>query len=217
MDSIRDFMEEHPHALGMAACVVFGAFYFATGGMQSWQKSQEKSAIAGATADLQRKAEDTYQKQGCAAQVLSQKTRTTSIVNGEVVIDPLSVTELNPEGSVFNGGFVCGSDGSIYSVAPGGVITLIGTSDKIRDDLVRRGAIAYAVGMEAYAKGIYDRSKQQQVQGEATPPVLVQNPIVPPPSPLPSPLPSPSPAPDLLAPTVTGGLPNNEQPPIQPR
>jgi hypothetical protein len=163
MEYLRDFVEEHPHVLGMAGCAAVAAVVIATGGLKYVQEAQEKGAIASATAKQQEKAEEVYNANGCSAQVISQNTPTTGITSGDIVLDPLT-------GAKINSGFVCSADGSIFSVNDG-VATLIGTSPKIRKVLANNGTAAKAVEMSAYAQVLRQRAQNSS------------NPVAPVPSP----------------------------------
>jgi hypothetical protein len=154
-EALQEWASENVGTTGIAVCALVAGVNFALGGMESFKASQAKSAIAGATADLQQKAEDTYANQGCSAQVLSEKSRTNNLVDMDTVIDPMSVTEKNPNGTRFNGGFVCSPDGSIFSVDSTGTARLIGTSPKIRQNLIDKGFVASSQSMVAYANKIY--------------------------------------------------------------
>ncbi len=216
MDELRDFLEEHGTAVGMGLFALAGVVLVVGFYGNDIKKSQDANSVINTTTEYQRKAERVYfmeddmgsyavgvtdpttgqpvvdtktgkpVRRGCSAQVLDRETMTASLINGKVVIDPLSVTDDNPQGSPFNGGFVCGSDGSVFNVEPGGKINLIGTSSRVRDDLIATKAIASAREMERYAKSIYDRATQNHANNPQ-PPALV-NPII---------APSPT-APDIL-------------------
>lgn len=211
MDDLKDWLEENIHIVGMGAFLVTGLVICVVGYGKQFQESQAKNTLIGVTNEYQKKAERVYfmedetvdqgvevrnkdtgksVRRGCSAQVLDKETRTTALMDGKVVIDPLSVTENNPGGNPFNGGFVCGSDGSVFTVNPGGKITLLGTSNKVRDDLVATGAIASAMEMERYAKSVYDRAKQNQ-EKNPQPTALIPTIVNPVPSVTPAPVVNP--------------------------
>lgn len=153
-DDITDWLADNKLILGILALGGFAAFsMFAGGGYQQLQAKLDKESRLTSTVEQQSQAEEIFRTQGCSAQVLDAETLTANLKEGSFVIDPLSLTRAN-EPTAIASGFVCSLDGSVYRVTNGRA-ELIGTSPRIRDELVRRGIPREVRAMEDYAKKLY--------------------------------------------------------------
>lgn len=139
--------------ISLCSLVIAGNFLFG-GGDQLKQKFAKDSQDATAR-DAQARAEAIYSEQGCIAQAVALSTKTSNFTPGEVALDPLSITPQNPAGTAINSGYICSTDGSLFSVENGIVKALIGTSPQIRNDLVRKGFATEAVRMQQRAQSMY--------------------------------------------------------------
>lgn len=154
-DDITDWFAENKLILGILALGGFAAFsMFAGGGYQQLQAKLDRESGDNAAAENQARAEKIFAELGCSAQVIDVKTRTASLRNGSFVVDPMSVTRENPQGTPINSGYVCSLDGSLFEVS-NGTARLIGTSPNIRKELVVRGIPQHVRAMETYANEIY--------------------------------------------------------------
>jgi len=150
-----EVIKENGTNIGIAACLVIASIAIVTGdGTGRFTKAQSDKTRDHDAKISQQRAEKIYKEQGVSAQVLNAKTRTASFVSGDKVIDPMSVTPENPYGTIINSGYIASTEGAVFEVK-NGIATLIGTSPKIRNDLVSRGAGKRAKEMEAYAKQIW--------------------------------------------------------------
>ena len=160
--TIRDFdFAEHRTALIIGTCAAIIAASLATGGADRWQTQQATKQADDAGAQAQARAESIYQDLGCTAQAISQSTRTSNFAVGDTAVDPMSITTDNPEGSPIAGGYICSTDGSVFRVEAGTIAELIGTSPKIRDQLVTGGFAQEAQAMQQRAQTIYRMSGGQ--------------------------------------------------------
>ena len=154
---IRDFdFAEHKTSIIISGCIAIIAASLATGGADRWQQSQAIKLADDAGAQAQARAEAIYAELGCTAQAISQSTRTSNFAIGDIAVDPMSITTANPEGSPIAGGYVCSTDGSVFRVEAGVIAELIGTSPKIRDELVTGGFAQEAQMMQQRAQVIYN-------------------------------------------------------------
>ena len=161
LEETTDFVQEHGTTLAIAACVLVGvASVTLGGGSNTWVQQQATKTGDRDAALSQKRVEKIFLEQGCSTQVLDQKTRTANLTDGSIVIDPASMSADNPNGTIINGGYVCSTDGSMFSVKVG-VATLVGTSPKIRNAVVAQGAAKGAKDMEAYAKLVYRQAQQR--------------------------------------------------------
>ena len=161
MTNLEDQIEvikENGTNIGIAACLVIALIAVVTGdGAGRFTKAQSDKVSDLDAKNSQQRAEKIYNEQGVSAQVLNAETRTASFVSGDTVIDPMSVTPENPQGTIINSGYIASTEGAVFEVE-NGIATLIGTSPKIRNDLVSRGAGKRAKEMEAYAKKIWSQA-----------------------------------------------------------
>jgi len=154
---IRDFdFAEHRTALIIGGCIAVIAGSLATGGADRWNQTQAIKLADTAGREAQSRAEAIYAELGCTAQAISQSTRTSNFAIGDIAVDPMSITTANPEGSPIAGGYVCSTDGSVFRVEAGVIAELIGTSPKIRDELVTGGFAQEAQMMQQRAQVIYN-------------------------------------------------------------
>jgi len=152
-----ELIQENATNIGIAACLVIALISVFTGDGDFHKKAQsDKNSDRDAKISQQR-AEKIYNEQGVSAQVLNAETRTASFISGDKVFDPMSVTPENPHGTIINSGYIASTEGAVFEVN-NGIATLIGTSPRIRNDLVARGAGKRAKEMEAYAKQIYSQA-----------------------------------------------------------
>ncbi len=159
---IRDFdFAEHRTLLIMGACAAIIVASLATGGADRWQQQQATKQADQAGKAAQARAESIYQELGCTAQAISATTRTSNFTVGDVAVDPMSITTANPEGSPIAGGYVCSTDGSVFRVEAGVIAELIGTSPKIRDQLIAGGFAQEAQMMQQRAQQIYQATGDQ--------------------------------------------------------
>lgn len=152
---------EHRTAVIIGGCVAIIAASLATGGADRWNQAQSTKLADQAGAQAQARAEAVFNELGCTAQALSQKTRTSNFAVGDTAVDPMSITTDNPTGSPIAGGYICSTDGSIFRVEAGSIVELIGTSPRIRDELVKGGFAAEAQAMQQRAQVIYRMSGGQ--------------------------------------------------------
>lgn len=152
---------EHRTALIIGGCVAIIAGSLATGGADRWQTQQATKQADQAGKEAQARAEAIYQEQGCIAQTINGKTRTSNFSVGDVAVDPMSITTANPEGSPIAGGYICSTDGSVFRIENGAIAELVGTSPKIRDALVKGGFAAEAQAMQQRAQQIYQATGGQ--------------------------------------------------------
>jgi hypothetical protein len=154
---IRDFdFAEHRTSLIIGGCVAVIAASLATGGADRWQETQATKQADQAGKAAQARAEAIYAELGCTAQAISQSTRTSNFTIGDVAVDPMSITTANAQGSPIAGGYICSTDGSIFRVEAGVVAELIGTSPKVRDQLIAGGFAQEAQAMQQRAQVIYN-------------------------------------------------------------
>lgn len=155
LDDLLEQVSENKTYILISVCslVIAGNFLFG-GGDQLKQKFARDSQEATAR-DAQARAEAIYTEQSCIAQAISNRTRTSNFNKGDFVLDPLSITSSNPAGTAVNAGYVCSTDGSLFSVENGQIKELIGTSPKIRQDLVSKGFAVEAVKMQEKAQSMY--------------------------------------------------------------
>ena len=159
---IRDFdFAEHKTSIIISGCIAVIAGSLATGGADRWQQSQAIKLVDTAGREAQVRAEAVFNELGCTAQAISQSTRTSNFAVGDVAVDPMSITTDNPSGSPIAGGYICSTDGSIFRVEAGTIAELIGTSPKIRDQLVAGGFAAEAQAMQQRAQTIYRLAGEQ--------------------------------------------------------
>ncbi len=149
-----DFSENRT-ALIIGGCAAIIAGSLATGGAERWQQTQATRQADQAGKAAQARAESIFTDLGCTAQALSQNTRTSNFTVGDVAVDPMSITTDNPSGSPIAGGYVCSTDGSVFRVENGTIAELIGTSPKIRDQLIAGGFAQEAQMMQQRAQQIY--------------------------------------------------------------
>ena len=161
VEDTTDFVQEHGTTLAIAACALIGvASVTLGGGSNTWVQQQATKSGDRDAAQSQKRVEKIFLEQGCSTQVLNQATRTANLTDGAIVVDPASMSPDNPNGTIINGGNVCSTDGSMFSVKVG-VATLVGTSPKIRNAVVAQGAAKGAKDMEAYAKLVYQQAQQR--------------------------------------------------------
>jgi hypothetical protein len=159
---LRDFdFAENKTAIIIGGCVAVIAASLATGGAETWQTQQATKQADQAGAQAQARAEAIYAEQGCIAQAISQNTRTSNFTIGDTAVDPMSITTANPTGSPIAGGYICSTDGSIFRVEAGMIAELIGTSPKVRDQLIAGGFAQQAQMMQQRAQTIYQVSGGQ--------------------------------------------------------
>jgi hypothetical protein len=147
---------EHKTPLIIGGCIAVIAASLATGGAETWQETQATKQADQAGAQAQARAESIYQELGCTAQAISATTRTSNFAIGDTAVDPMSITTANPGGSPIAGGYICSTDGSIFRVEAGTIAELIGTSPKVRDQLIAGGFAAEAQAMQQRAQVIYN-------------------------------------------------------------
>ena len=147
---------EHKTPLIIGGCIAIIAASLATGGAETWQETQATKQADQAGAQAQARAESIYQELGCTAQAISATTRTSNFAIGDTAVDPMSITTANPGGSPIAGGYICSTDGSIFRVEAGTIAELIGTSPKVRDQLIAGGFAAEAQAMQQRAQVIYN-------------------------------------------------------------
>ena len=155
-----DFAENRTPII-IAGCAAVIAASLATGGADRWQQSQAVKLADQAGAQAQARAEAIFNELGCTAQAINGNTRTSNFTVGDTAVDPMSITTANPEGSPIAGGYVCSTDGSVFRVENGTIAELIGTSPKIRDQLIAGGFAQEAQAMQQRAQTIYRMSGGQ--------------------------------------------------------
>lgn len=154
-DDITDWLGDNKLTLAIIALGGFAALnLFAGGGWVQLQTKLDRDAGDGAAAENQARAERIFSEQGCSAQVLDAETKQANLRDKSYVIDPMSVTRQNPNGSPIGSGYVCSIDGSLFEVK-NGTAFLVGTSPNIRKELVARGIAIEVKKMESYANEIY--------------------------------------------------------------
>ncbi len=152
---------EHKTSLIIGGCLAVIAASLATGGAETWQRTQATRQADQAGKASQARAEAIYQELGCTAQAISASTRTSNFTIGDTAVDPMSITTANPSGSPIAGGYICSTDGSIFRVEAGTIAELIGTSPKIRDALIAGGFAQEAQAMQQRAQTIYRIAGEQ--------------------------------------------------------
>lgn len=158
-DDLTDLFSEHKSTLGVAALIGFAALsMFAGGGWDTLKAKLDREAADNSAADNQARAEKIFSELGCSAQVLDANTRTANLRTGSFVVDPMSITPSNPKGTAIASGYVCSLDGSVFEVN-NGTAFLIGTSPRIRQELVRRGIPSHVEAMKQHVNQIYGGSR----------------------------------------------------------
>ncbi|HIK14598.1 MAG TPA: hypothetical protein IGS53_04805 [Leptolyngbyaceae cyanobacterium M33_DOE_097] len=154
-DDITDWLADNKLTLGILALGGFAAIsMFIGGGYQQLQAKLDRESGDNAAAENQARAEKIFAELGCSAQVIDAQTRTANLRTGSFVIDPMSVTRTNPKGTAIASGYVCSLDGSIFEVK-GGTAFLVGTSPRIRQELVKRGIPSHVEAMTQHVNRIY--------------------------------------------------------------
>lgn len=151
-EELMEQISEYKTWFLIGTCGIVGAANLLTGGGQQLQAKFAQNAADSAAKDAQFRAETLFQEQGCTAQAISSSSKISNFRLGDIALDPLSITQQNPQGSPINSGLVCSSDGSLFTVENGKVTGLIGTSPKIRHELVRQGFADEAKRMQRKAQ-----------------------------------------------------------------
>lgn len=159
-DDLTDLIAEHKSTLGVIALIGFATLsMFAGGGWDTLKAKLDREAADNSAADNQARAEKIFSDLGCSAQVLDANTKTANLRTGSFVVDPMSITPSNPKGTAIASGFVCSVDGSVFEVR-NGTAFLVGTSPRIRQELVRRGVPSHIEDMKRYVNEIYGGSQK---------------------------------------------------------
>lgn len=151
LDDLMEQLAENKTTAIIVGCVVAIGANLGLGGADLWGKKMANNAMDESARGSQERAETIFSEQGCIAQAINQRTGNSNFLPGDIAIDPLSKTVENPNGTAINTGYVCGSDGSLLLVN-GGVVSLVGSSPKIRKFLVAQGFIDESKKMEQRAK-----------------------------------------------------------------